>query len=103
MPTFFLALLSKAEDHLPSVVRPSIPLNAFSSEPHKPIFFKRNMDPSIIGELKICINGHGLLSTMAAMPIYGKNAKNLLQNHESFEAESWYIASETQGLPTLFK
>ena len=28
-----------------------------------------------------------------------KNLKNLLQNQESFKAESWYKASGTQGLP----
>ena len=36
------------------------------------------------------------------MSIYGKNTKNLRQNHESFEAESCYIASKTQGLPRFF-
>ena len=31
-----------------------------------------------------------------------KNPKNrLFQNQESFEAESWYIASGTQGQPSL--
>ena len=29
---------------------------------------------------------------MAALPIYGKTLKYLLQNQENFEAESWYIA-----------
>ena len=33
--------------------------------------------------------------------MYLKNL--LLQNQESFEAESWYIASGTLGLPSLFK
>ena len=44
---------------------------------------------------------------MAATPIYGKKKKQLknlfLQNQESFEAESLYIASGTQGLPNLFR
>ena len=32
-----------------------------------------------------------------------KTLKNLfLQTQESFEAESWYIASGTEGLPSLF-
>ena len=42
---------------------------------------------------------------MAAMPIYGKEKKIknlLLRNQESFEAESWYIASEgTKNLLNL--
>ena len=41
------------------------------------------------------------------MPIYGKTLKNfLLQNQESFEAESgnmYNIALGAQGLPNLFK
>ena len=36
---------------------------------------------------------------IAAVPIYGKRLNHLLlQNQESFEAESWYVASRTQGL-----
>ena len=86
------------------VVRPSSPLNDFSSETPGPIFFKLHVEPSVQGRLKICSNGHGPLTKMAAMPIYGKTLKNLfLQNQESFKAESWYIASWTQGLPSLFK
>ena len=47
-------------------------------------------------------NGHGPLSKMATMHIYGKTLKNLpLQNKESFEAES--LALVTQGLQSLFK
>ena len=38
---------------------------------------------------------------MAPIPIYGKNL--LIQNQESFEAEAQYIASGTEGLPSLFK
>ena len=38
------------------------------------------------------------------MPIHGKTLENfLLQNKESFDAQYWYIASGTQGLPSLFK
>ena len=32
-----------------------------------------------------------------------KPLKNLLQNQESFQAESWYIALEMQILLSLFK
>ena len=89
-------------DHLPSVVRPSSThLNDFSSETPGPIFFKLHVEPSVKYGLKICTNGHSPLIKMAAMPIYSKNL--LLQNQESFQAESWYVASLTQGLPCLFK
>ena len=70
-------------DHLPSVVRrrpsvrPSTPLNDFSSEPPGPIFFKLHVKPSIKGGLKICSNGHGSLIKMAAKPIYNKKKKHL--------------------------
>ena len=87
-------------DHLPSVVRPSTYLNDFSSETSGPIFFKLHVEPSVKGGLKICSNGHGPLIKMAAMPIYGKKYL-LLQNKESFGAESWYIASWTRALPSL--
>ena len=59
-------------DHLPSVVRPPIPLNDFSSETPGPIFFKLHVEPSDKGGLQICSNGHGSLIKMAAMPIYNK-------------------------------
>ena len=56
------------------------------------------------GGVEICTNGYGPLIKMAAMPIYGKTLKSLLlQNQESFKAESWYIASWTQDLLSLFK
>ena len=51
----------------------------------------------------MCSNGQGPLIKMAAMPIYGKTLKSLLlQNQESFGAESWYTTSRAQGLPTSF-
>ena len=48
-------------------------------------------------------NGSALLKKMAAIPIYGENALKFFvsRNQESFESESWYIASGTQGLPRL--
>ena len=55
-------------------------------------------------------NGSTPLNEMAIIPVYGKkktkkkNTKNFLfQKRESFEAESFYIASSTQGLPNLFR
>ena len=75
---------------------------ATSSEIPGLIFFKLHVEPSIKGGLKIYTNCRGPLSKMAAMPTYGKTL-NSLQSQESFEAESWYIASGTQGLPSLFK
>ena len=54
--------------------------------------------------MKIYINGLGLLTNMAAMPIYGKNLKNLLlQNQVTDDHETWYVALSMQVLPRLFK
>ena len=62
------------------------------------------MGPSVERVLTICLNGSALLNKMAALPMYGKKLKNLLlQNQESFEAESEYISLGTEDLPSLFK
>ena len=59
-------------------------------------FYRFHIGPSIERIFIICSNGSVPLNKMAAMPIYGKKKKptknHLLQNQESFEAESWYIA-----------
>ena len=51
--------------------------------------------------MTICSNGH----TFAQDGHHGKKTfKNLLlQNQESFEAESWYTASGTEALLIFFK
>ena len=86
-------------------LRPLIPLNDFSSETSGPIFFILDAKLSVNGGLRICSNGHGLLIKMAAMPVHGNKTplRTLLQNQASFKDEYWYIASGTQGLPSLFK
>ena len=78
-------------------------LNVFS-ETAIAIFTSFHMRPSVERVLLICLNGSAPLNKMAAMFIYGKTLKYLLlQNEESFEAESWYIALGTKDLPNLFK
>ena len=52
----------------------------------------------------MCINCLGHMTKMAAMPIYGKNLKNLLlQNQKSYDLETWHVASGTQALQSLYK
>ena len=87
-----------------------MPLNDITFETSEPVFFffffffSNFMRILLLkGDLKICSNGHGPLIKMTAMSIYGKTLKDLLQNHECFEAESWNIPFGTQGLPSLFK
>ena len=57
------------------------------------------MEPPCVGETKVYINHPGHMTKMAAMPIYGKNLKNLLlQNQKSYDLETWHVVSGTQAL-----
>ena len=51
--------------------------------------------------MKVCSNGLGDITNMAAMPIYDNNhKKNILWHQTADDLESWYAAS---GIPSLFK
>ena len=58
-----------------SVRRPFTFSNVFSSETAWPIKAKYYVEPPWEGGTKVCINGPGHMTKMAAMPIYGKNLK----------------------------
>ena len=60
-----------------SSVRPSTFSNIFSSETAWPIKAKFYMEPPWEGRTKVCINGPGHMTKMAAMPIYGKNPSKI--------------------------
>ena len=62
------------------------------------MFIRFHMGP-VERVLSISSTGSALLNKIAAMPIYGKTL-NFFSRTKSFEAETWYIASETQGLPS---
>ena len=49
--------------------------NIFSSETTGPIEAKFNMEPPWDEGTKVCLNGLGHMTKIAAMPIYGKNLK----------------------------
>ena len=49
--------------------------NVFSSETAWPIKAKFYVEPPWEGGTKVCINGSGHMTKMAAMPIFGKNLK----------------------------
>ena len=55
--------------------RPFTFLNIFSSETAWPTKAKFYVEPPWEGGTKVCINGPGHMTKMAAMPIYGKNLK----------------------------
>ena len=62
------------------------------------------MEPPWEGGTKVYINGPGHMTKLAAMPIYGKNLKNiLLQNQKSYDLETWHVASGTQALLPAFQ
>ena len=58
-----------------SVRRPFTISNIFSSETAWPIKAKFYVEPPWEGGTKVCINGPGHMTKMAALPIYGKNLK----------------------------
>ena len=53
--------------------------------------------------MKIYTNKLAQMTNLAAMPIYGKNLKNLLlQNQQTDDLETLYVALSMQVLPRLF-
>ena len=56
------------------------------------------------GGTKVCSNGPGHMTKLAAMPIYGKNLKNLLLwNQKADDLETWYASSGARVLLSLLK
>ena len=87
-----------------SSVHPFTFSNIFSSATAWPIKAKFYVEPPWEGGTKVCINGPGHMTKMAAMPIYGKNLKNLLlQNRLADFHETWYVASGTHAHHSLYK
>ena len=63
--------------------------NSFFLETARPVEAKFHVDHPWDGGMKICSNGPGHMSKMAAMPIYGKTLKNLLLwNQKADDLES---------------
>ena len=86
------------------VVRRPHSLNIFSSKTTGPIKVKFHMELLWDGWMKVCSNGLGHMTKMAAMPIYGKNLKKfLLQNQKADDLETWYASSGALVLPSLLK
>ena len=52
---------------------------------------------------KVYINGQGHITKMAAMPIYGKTFKDLLQNQKSYDLDTSHAASVPQSLLMFYK
>ena len=73
-------------------------------ETARPIQARFYVEPPWDGGTKVCSTGPSNMTKMAAMPIYGKNRKNLLlRNQKADDLETWYAASGSRVLPSLFK
>ena len=78
--------------------------NVFSSETARPIKAKFFVEPPWEGGTKVCINGPGHMTKMAAMPIYGKNLKKSSSPEPGADFhETWYVASGTPAHHSLYK
>ena len=66
-----------------SGVRPFTFSNIFSSETAWPIKAKFYVEPPWEGVTKVCINGPGHMTKMAATPIYGKNPSKIFFSETS--------------------
>ena len=71
--------------------------NLFTSKTAWQIKAKFYVEPPWEGKTKVCINGPGHMTKMAATPIYGKNLK------KSSSPEPWYVASGTPAHHSLYK
>ena len=74
--------------------------NVFSFETTWPIKAKFYLEPPWERVTKVYLNGPCHMINMAAMPIYGKNRIKIffLQNQNSYDLETWHVASGTQAL-----
>ena len=65
----------KGQGHLLTLVQGNLDSDFFSLETARPVEAKFHVDHPWDGGTKICSNGPGHMTKMAAMPIYGKNIK----------------------------
>ena len=61
------------------------------------------IEPLLVGGKKVCSNGQGHMTKMAAIPIYDKNLKISCFERLADVIETWYTALGTRVLPSLFK
>ena len=88
----------------PASVRPFTISNVFFSETAWPIKAKFYVESPWEEGTKVNINRPGHMTKKAAMPIYGKNLKNLLlQNQKAYILETSHVALGTQALQILYK
>ena len=97
----------KGQGHLLTFVQrhsDSIFYNFFSLPTARPIETKFHVKPPWDRWTKVCSNGPGHMTKMAAMPIYGKNLNNdRIWNQQADDLESWYAALGTHVLPIFSK
>ena len=68
-----------------------------------PIKAKFYVEPHWEGGSKVCINGTGHMTKMAATPIYGKNLQKSSSTELSYDHETWHGAIYTQALRKIYE
>ena len=82
--------------------RPSTISNVFSVTAW-PIKAKLYVEPPWEGGTKVCINGPGYMTKMAAMLTYGKNPSKIFFSEWPDLHETWYVAFWTPAHHILYK
>ena len=83
------------------------------SETTRPIEAKFHMEPPWDGVMKVCSNGLGHMTNMAAIPIYGKNLKKFFFSGtkrlmtsklgmQHYVLEYYYVCSDDPGLTLTY-
>ena len=75
----------------------------FRSETTGPIEAKFHVQQPWDGETKVCSNGPGHITKMAAMSIYNKNLQKFLRNQKAYDLETWYVASGARVLVLYYQ
>ena len=76
--------------------------NVFSSETAWPIKTKFYVEPPWEGGTKVCINGPGHMTKMAATPIYGKNLKKSSSSEPVDQLSRNLVCSIGDSSPSQF-
>ena len=99
MPSYLKTYISFSIDLGPRSLRFTTFSNFFFLETARPIEAEFHVEPPWDGGMKVCSNGPGHMTNMTV-----KTLKNLfLWNQTADDLESWYAASGTRVLPSLFK
>ena len=66
-----------------------------------PVEAKFDVEPPLVGRTKVPSNGHGHMTNIGTMPIYGKNRR--FQNQTTDDLETWYATLGAHVLSNFFR